>query len=144
MSVDQGREQRCPPGFEGVTPIPYGYAAEVGHGTSQTQKQHGMTREIHQGPETPFSRTDFLAEAVLIGYDGTNMPYIMFYNQIMNFLNKYYYSDRKLVLFRAACVRTAAQTIAVLISDTPGFKNDVKVNMTLNRLTEGFGVRGGY
>ena len=38
MPGDQGREQRCPSGFEGVTPIPYGYAAEVGHGTSETQK----------------------------------------------------------------------------------------------------------
>ena len=38
MPGDQGREQRCPPDFEGVTPIPYDYAAEVGHGTSKTQR----------------------------------------------------------------------------------------------------------
>ena len=30
---DQEREQQCSQGFKGVTPIPYGYAAEVGHST---------------------------------------------------------------------------------------------------------------
>ena len=144
MPGDQGREQRCPPGFEGVTPIPYGYAAEVDDGISGTQRQHDMTREILQGPEPPCSRKDFLDEAVLIGYDGTNMPYIMFYYQIMNLLNRCYYSDRKLALLRAACVRTAAQTIAVVISDTPGFKDDIKINMILNRLAQRFGVSGGF
>ena len=98
MPGNRGREQRCPSGFEGVTPIPYSYAAEVGHVTSATQRQHSMTREVHQGSEPPCSRKNFLDEAVLIGYDGTNMPYVMFYNQIMNLLNRCYYSDRKLAL----------------------------------------------
>ena len=144
MPGDQGREQRCLPGFEGVNPIPFGYAAEVGHGTSETQRQHGITREIHQGPETLCSRKDFLDEAVLIGYDGTNMPYVMFYNQIMNLLNRCYFSDRKLALLRAPCVRMAAQTVAVVISDTHGFKDDIKTNMALNRLAQRFGVSGGF
>ena len=84
MPGDQRREQRCSPGFERVTPIPYSYSAEVDHDTSETQRQHGMIRKIHQGPEPSCSRKDFLDEAVLIGYDGTNMPYVMFYNQILN------------------------------------------------------------
>ena len=144
MPGDQKREQRCTPGFEGVTSIPYGYSTEVGHGTSKTQRQHGITLEIHPGPEPLCSRKDFLDEAVLIGYNGTNMPYIMLYNQIMNFLNRLYYSDRKLALLRAACVRTAAQTIAYLILDTPGCKDNIKINMALNRLAQRFGVSGGF
>ena len=103
-----------------------------------------MTREIHQGPEPICSRRNFLDETVLIGYDGTNMPYIMFYNQIMNLLYRCYYSDRKLALLRAACVRTAAQTIDVVISDTPGFKDDTKITMASNRLAQRFGVRGSF
>ena len=144
MPGDRGRDQRCPPGFEGVTPILHGYAAEVGHGTSETQRQHGMTREIHQGPVPLCSRKDFLDEAVLISYDRTNTPYIMFYNQIINLLNRCYYSDRKLALLRAACVRMTAKTIAVVISDLPGFKDDIKINMVLNRLAQRFGVSGGF
>ena len=31
MPGDQGRQQRCLPGFERVSPLPYGYAAEVDH-----------------------------------------------------------------------------------------------------------------
>ena len=79
----------------------------------------------------------------MIGYDETNTPYIMFYNQIMNLLNRCYYSDRKLALLRAACVRTAAQTIAVVMSNTPRFKIDNN-NIALNRLAQRFGVCGGY
>ena len=66
MSGDQGREQWCTIGFEGITPIPHSYADEVGHGTSATQRQYDMTREIHLGPEPPCSCKDFLDKAVLI------------------------------------------------------------------------------
>ena len=103
-----------------------------------------MNREIHQRSEPSCSRKDFLDEAVLIGYDGTNMSCIMFYNKIMNLLIRCYNSDRRLALLRAACVRTAAQTIAVVISDTPGFKDNIKINMALNRLAQRFGVSGSF
>ena len=44
------------------------------------------------------------------------------------------YPDWKLPLLRAACVRTAAHTVAIVISDTPGFDDERKINMALNRL----------
>ena len=72
------------------------------------------------------------------------MPYVMFYNQIMNLLARYPYSDRKLPLLGAACLHRAAQTIAVVISDTPGFDDDAKINMALNRLSQRFEVHGGF
>ena len=62
----------------------------------------------------------------------------------MNSLNRCYYSDNKLALLRAAYVRTAAQTIAVVILDTPGFRYDIKINMALNRLAQKFRVSGGF
>ena len=67
----------------------------------------------------------------------------MFYNQIINLFERCYYSDRKLALLRASCVWTAAQTIAVVISGTPGFKDEIKNNMALKRLTQGFRVSAG-
>ena len=95
-----------------------------------------------QDHESLRSRKDFLDEAVLIGYDGTNTPYVMFYNQIMNLLARCPYSDRKLPLLRAACLHTASQTNAVFISDNPGFDDDSIINMALNRLSQRFGVHG--
>ena len=62
----------------------------------------------------------------------------------MNLLAKCPYSNRKLPLLRAACLHTAARTIAVVISDTPGFDNDAKINMALNRLSQRFGVHSGF
>ena len=60
MPGEQTRDQQCSPGFEGVTPMPSGYAGEVGHGTLETQRQHGMTWETQQGVEPSSSRNDFL------------------------------------------------------------------------------------
>ena len=60
----------------------------------------------------------------------------------MNLLDWCPYSDRKLPVLRAACLHTAAQTIAVVISNTSGFDEDAKINMALNRLSQRFGVHG--
>ena len=73
------------------------------------------------------------------------MPYVMFYNQIINLLARCPYLNRKLPLLRAACfLYTAAKTIAVVISDIPGFDDDAKINMALNRLSQRFAVHGGF
>ena len=68
----------------------------------------------------------------------------MFYYQIMNLLARCPYSDRKLPLLRAACSHTTGQTIAVVISDTPGFDDDANINIALNRLSQKFGVHGRF
>ena len=83
-------------------------------------------------------------EALLIDYDGFNMPYVLFKNQIINLMERCPYPDRKLPLLRAACVRAAAHTIAVVISDTPGFDDEAKISMAFDRLSQRFGVRGGF
>ena len=83
-------------------------------------------------------------EALLIGYDGSNVPYVMFKHQIMNLMERCPYPDRKLPLLRAACVRAAAHIIALVISDTPGFDDKAKISMAFDRLSQRFGVRGGF
>ena len=45
---------------------------------------------------------------------------------------------KKLPLLSASCVRTAAQTIAVVISDTPGFYDETKINMSQSCLGKCF------
>ena len=61
------------------------------------------------------------------------MPYVMFKNQKLNLMERCPYPDRKLPLLRAACVRAAAHTIAVVISDTPGFDDEAKISMAFDR-----------
>ena len=134
MSQERYRDIPCPPGYEHFIPS----------SIKNKQRQPEVKQEMIQDHESLRSRKDFLDEAILIGYDGTNMPYVMFYNQIMNLLARCPYSNKKLPLLRAACLNTAAQTIAVVISDTPGFDDDAKINMALNRLLQRFGVHGGF
>ena len=134
MSQERYRDITCAPGYEYFIPS----------SIKNKQRQPEVKQEMIQDHESLRSRKDFLDEAVLIGYEGTNMPYVMFYNQIMNLLARCSYSDRKLPLLRAACLHTAAQTIAVVISDTPGFDDDAKINMALNRLSQRFGVHDGF
>ena len=134
MSQKRYRNVFCPPGYEHFIPV----------SIKNKQRQPEIKQEMMQDHESHRSRKDFLDEAVLIGYDGTNMPYVMFYNEIINLLARCPYSDSKLPLLRAACLHTAAQTIAVVISNTPGFDDDAKINMVLNRLSQRFGVHGGF
>ena len=49
-----------------------------------------------------------------------------------------------LTLLQPACARTAAQTIANLTSDTPGLSKKDRIEMSLERLSQRFGVQGGY
>ena len=98
----------------------------------------GKSRGICQGYEPASSRKDFLDEAVLISCDGTNMSYVMFYNQIINQKARCSYPYRKLPLLLALCVRTAAQTIAVIVSGTPWFDDETKISLGLFRLCPRF------
>ena len=116
---------------------------EPGFETCKSESDSGKT-ELGHPHEPPRSRKDFLDEALLIGYDGSNMPYVMFKNQKLNLMERCPYPDRKLPLLRAACVRAAAHTIAVVISDTPGFDDEAKISMAFDRLSQRIGVRGGF
>ena len=149
----EDRNVSCPPGFEGINPAPCTHFPEVGTSISST-RDNAFIESDHMRPQVirhneqaralDGSRKDFLDEAVLIGYDGTNMPYVMFYNQIMTLMARCPYPERKLPILRAACVRSAAQTIAVVISDTPGFNDNTKIAMGLSRSEQRFGRSGGF
>ena len=106
MSQEPYLDVPCPPGFEHFIPA----------SSSAKQRQPEVKQKMVQDHESLSFRIDFLNEAILIGYDGTNMPYVMFYNKIISLLARCPYSDGKLPLFRGACLHTAAQTIAVVIS----------------------------
>ena len=156
IAVRQGRDDQhvpCPPGFEGINPAPFthvhdmdtGISGTLGNAPNNSYHVHPQVkRDTEEVRALDGSRKDFLDEAVLIGFDGTNMPYVMFYNQIMNLMARCPYPDRKLPILRAACVRSAAQTIAVVISDTPGFDDNTKITMGLSRLEQRFGRSGGF
>ena len=62
----------------------------------------------------------------------------------MKFMERFPYPDRKLPVLRAACVQAAAHTIAVIISDTPGFGDEAKISVAFDRLSQRFGVQGGF
>ena len=52
----------------------------------------------------------------------------MFCHQIHNLMSRCSYPDHKLV----ACVRTAAKTMTIVISDTLNFNDQHKINMALD------------
>ena len=134
ISQERYRDIPCSPGYKHFIPA----------SVKNKQKQPEVKQEMIQDHVSLRSCKDFLDEAVLIGYDETNMPYVMFYNKIMNLLARCPYSDRKLPILRAACLNAASQIIAVVISDTPGFDDDAKINTALNRLSQRFGAHGGF
>ena len=86
----------------------------------------------------------FMDKAALIGYDGANMPFIFFKNLINALMDSCPFEGACLTLLQAACARKAAQTIANLTSDTPGLSEKDEIEMSLERLSQRFGVCGGF
>ena len=82
-------------------------------------------------------------KAALIGYDGANMLFIFFKNLINALIDSCPFEGARLTLLQAACAGTAAQMIAHLTSDTPGLSEKDRIEISLERLSQRFGVRGG-
>ena len=93
-----------------------------------------MTPETQQSSEPPSSRKDFLNDAVVFGYDGSNTLYVMFHNKIMNLLNRCYY-------FKQAFI----DILLVIAKDWFHLKSTLLVAVTLAspRFSIGSGVGGG-
>ena len=86
----------------------------------------------------------FIDKASLINYNGSNMPYIFFHNRIKALINSCPFENSRLTLLQAACVGLAGQNISNLVADTPGLSEARRIEMSLERLSQRFGVRGGF
>ena len=147
--------RRKPPGFDGKRQINDFISFsnvrefdisldEVDHSGDHRASQRKIKRNSSESFDFNASRKDFLDEVALLEYDGKNMLFIMFENQIVNLMKKCPYDDKKFPLLRASCVREALQTIAIVISDSPALNSTAKVKMASDRLPQRFGVSGGF
>ena len=83
-------------------------------------------------------------KAELIGYNSANMSLIFFKNRINALMDSCPFESADLTLLQTACARTTAQTIANLTSDTPGLSEKERIEMSLERLLQQYGVCGGF
>ena len=72
------------------------------------------------------------------------MPFIFFKNRIYALMDNCPFECACFTLPRAACARLAAQTIADSTSDTPDLSENNRIQMSLERLSQQFGVCGGF
>ena len=86
----------------------------------------------------------FIDKASLINYNGSNMPYMFFHNRIKALMDSCPFENSRLTLLQAACVGLAVQNISNLVADTPGLSEARRIEMSLERLSQRFGVRGGF
>ena len=86
----------------------------------------------------------FLDKATLIGYNGSNMPFIFFRNRINALMDVFPFKNSHLTLLGCSCVGLAGQTIANIVADRPGLSENQRIDICLERLSQRFGVRGGF
>ena len=70
--------------------------------------------------------------------------FIFFKNSINALIDSCLFEGARLTLLQAVCARTAAQMIANLTSDMHGLSEKDKIEMSLERLSQQFGARGGF
>ena len=90
-----------------------------------------MKWEAHQGHKPK----GFFDAAIFICYDITNMPYLIFYNLIMNLMARVLIrKENYLFCERHAYRQQGRLFIAIVISDTLDFEDETIISMGLSRL----------
>ena len=122
---------------EGTNHIPY-HVDAPGKGQNRTRDAHVQpvvrTHSSSNQQDNFFEYQNgkmFLDKAALIKFNGNNMPFIFFKNRITALMRSCPFTNVHLTLLQAACDGAAAQTIANLMSDTPGLSETQRINMRM-------------
>ena len=88
-------------------------------------------------------RNEYVNLASQIGYNGSNIAYIFYENQIRKLMDEAPNDERKLEALRASCVGQPREMINLFIAPMKSVSTLQRIEMALNRLRQRYGVPGG-
>ena len=88
-------------------------------------------------------RNEYINLATQIAYDGQNISYVFYENQIRKLMNESPNSERRLEVLRASCVGQPREMVNLFLAPMKSMSTTERIEKALNRLRERYGVSGG-
>ena len=88
-------------------------------------------------------RNEYINLASQIAYDGRNMAFVFFENQIRRLMDESPYPDRRFEVLRASCVGQPREMVNLFFAPMRAMSTAQRVEKALARLRERYGVPGG-
>ena len=88
-------------------------------------------------------RNEFINLAAQIGYDGNNIAYVFYENQIRKLMAESPCDERKLEILRASCLGQPREMVNLFIAPMRCLSTPQRIEKALDRLRQRYGVSGG-
>ena len=88
-------------------------------------------------------RNEYITLASQISYDGTNMAFVFYENQIRRLMNEKPYAERRLEVLRASCVGQPREMVNLFCAPLKGMTISQRIEKALHHLRQRYGVPGG-
>ena len=98
---------------------------------------------VHQYLERQ-GRNEFINLASQIAYNGNNIAFIFYENQIRKLMHESPLEERRLEVLRASCVGQPREMINLFFAPLKGMTTGQRIEKALERLRQRYGVSGGF
>ena len=88
-------------------------------------------------------RNEFINLASQISYDGKNIAFVFFENQIRKLMAESPYDERRLEVLRASCVGQPREMVNLFLAPMKNMSTSQRIEKALDRLRQRYGVSGG-
>ena len=88
-------------------------------------------------------RNEYINLAAQIGYDGRNIAYVFYENQIRKLMNETPCDERRLEVLRASCVGQPREMVNLFLAPMKSISTSQRIEKALDRLRQRYGVSGG-
>ena len=88
-------------------------------------------------------RNEFINLASQIGYDGRNIDFVFYENQIRRLMHESPYDERRLEVLRASCIGQPREMVNLFFAPMRNMSASRRIERALDRLRQRYGVSGG-
>ena len=88
-------------------------------------------------------RNEFINLASEIGFDGTNIAFVFYENQVRRLMDESPYDERRLEVLRASCVGQPREMVNLFCAAMKNMSTAQRIEKALDRLRQRYGVSGG-
>ena len=88
-------------------------------------------------------RNEYINLASQIGYDGRNIDFVFYENQIRRLMHESPYDERRLEVLRASCIGQPREMVNLFFAPMRNMNASRRIERALDRLRQRYGVSGG-